>query len=63
MAGEWSWRLPFLLQMIPGFVLGAGILFLPFSPRWLVSKGRNQEAYTSLSKLRQLDLADSRVQQ
>lgn len=63
MAGEWSWRLPFLLQMIPGFVLGAGILFLPFSPRWLVSKGRNQEAGASLSKLRQLDLADRRVQQ
>ena len=63
MAGEWSWRLPFLLQMIPGFILGAGILFLPFSPRWLVSKGRNQEAGNSLSKLRQLDLTDSRVQQ
>ena len=31
MAGEWAWRLPFLLQMIPGFILGAGILFLPFS--------------------------------
>lgn len=33
MAGEWAWRLPLLLQMIPGAVLGAGILFLPFSPR------------------------------
>lgn len=31
MVGEWAWRLPFLLQMIPGLVLGAGILFLPFS--------------------------------
>lgn len=31
MAGEWSWRLPFLLQLIPGLVLGIGILFLPFS--------------------------------
>ncbi len=31
MAGEWAWRLPFLLQLIPGFVLGAGILLLPFS--------------------------------
>ena len=25
MAGEWSWRLPFLLQMIPGFILAAGV--------------------------------------
>ena len=31
MVGEWAWRLPFLLQMVPGLVLGLGILFLPFS--------------------------------
>ena len=62
-AGEWSWRLPFLLQLIPGFILGAGILFLPFSPRWLVSKGRDQEALSSLSRLRQLPTSDPRVQQ
>ena len=31
MAGEWAWRLPFLLQLIPGFILAAGITFLPFS--------------------------------
>ena len=63
MTGEWAWRLPFLLQMVPGLVLGVGILFLPFSPRWLVSKGRDSEAGSSLSKLRQLDVTDSRVQQ
>ena len=63
MTGEWAWRLPFLLQMVPGLVLGVGILFLPFSPRWLVSKGRDSEAGSSLSKLRQLDINDSRVQQ
>ncbi|KAB8343146.1 hypothetical protein FH972_022737 [Carpinus fangiana] len=61
MAGEWSWRLPFFLQLIPGFVLGAGILFLPFSPRWLVSKGRNAEALSSLSKLRGVGEDDERV--
>lgn len=63
MAGEWSWRLPFFLQMAPGLVLGIGILFLPFSPRWLVSKSRDFEAGQSLSKLRQLDISDSRVHQ
>ena len=62
-ANEWAWRLPFLLQMIPGLVLAVGILFLPFSPRWLVSKSRDFEAGQNLSKLRQLDLGDSRVQQ
>ncbi|GAQ07044.1 sugar transporter STL1 [Aspergillus lentulus] len=63
MAGEWSWRLPFLLQMIPGFVLAGGVLALPFSPRWLASKGRNEEALQSLSKLRRLPPSDKRVRQ
>ena len=63
MTGEWAWRLPFLLQMVPGLVLGVGILFLPFSPRWLVSKGRDFEAGESLRKLRRLDITDNRVQQ
>lgn len=61
-AGEWAWRLPFLLQMIPGLVLGTGILFLPFSPRWLASKGRDEEALVNLAKLRQLPTTDHRVQ-
>ncbi|KKY20137.1 putative mfs monosaccharide [Diplodia seriata] len=60
---EWSWRLPFLLQIIPGLVLGVGIVFLPFSPRWLASKGRDQEALESLAKLRQLPKSDTRVVQ
>ena len=63
MAGEWAWRLPFLLQLIPGIVLGIGILFLPFSPRWLVSKGRDAEALTALGNLRNLPTSDHRVQQ
>lgn len=62
MAGEWAWRLPFLIQIIPGLVLGIGILFLPFSPRWLASKGKDQEALENLAKLRQLPTTDQRVQ-
>lgn len=62
MSGEWAWRLPFLIQIIPGLVLGSGILFLPFSPRWLASKGRDEEALLNLAKLRQLPATDSRVQ-
>lgn len=59
-AGEWAWRLPFLLQLIPGLVLGMGILFLLFSPRWLASKGRNKEVLRSLCMLRQLPSNDAR---
>lgn len=63
MAGEWAWRLPFLLQMVPGFILATGVLFLPFSPRWLASKDRNEEALHSLSRLRRLPTTDRRVRQ
>ncbi|CAM1510980.1 Fc.00g084930.m01.CDS01 [Cosmosporella sp. VM-42] len=58
---EWSWRLPFLLQMVPALFLGAGVAFLPYSPRWLASRGRDDEALQVLSKLRALPPTDERV--
>lgn len=57
-----AWRLPFLLQMLPGLILGIGALFLPFSPRWLASRGRFKEALQNLSRLRQLPETDPRLQ-
>ena len=49
--------------MVPSFVLAAGVVMLPFSPRWLVSKGRSEDATRSLSKLRRLPPSDTRLQQ
>ena len=63
MAGDWSWRLPFLIQMIPALVLGAGVAFLASTPRWLCQKGRDEEALQTLSKLRQVPTNDKRVLQ
>ena len=60
---EWSWQLPFLIQIIPGLILGAGAFLLPFSPRWLASKGKCDEALISIAKLRQLPVSDRRVRQ
>ncbi|GJN71790.1 hypothetical protein PLICBS_005858 [Purpureocillium lilacinum] len=59
---DWSWQLPFLLQMVPGLFLGFGAIFLPFSPRWLASKGREQDALHNLARLRCLPPSDSKVQ-
>ncbi|KAK3703947.1 hypothetical protein LTR37_014165 [Vermiconidia calcicola] len=63
MAGNWSWRLPFLIQMTPAIVLAAGVTFLPFTPRWLCQVGRDEEALKTLSKLRQVPEDDPRVLQ
>ncbi|OCT45448.1 High-affinity glucose transporter [Cladophialophora carrionii] len=59
---QWSFRLPFLLQIIPAIVLGIAVLFIPFSPRWLVSKGRDREALAALVKLRRVPADDPRLQ-
>ncbi|KAI1008352.1 hypothetical protein LB504_001262 [Fusarium proliferatum] len=58
---HWSWQLPFLLQILPGLLLGFGAIFLPYSPRWLASKDREAEALSSLAKLRALPESDLRV--
>ncbi|KAL8946964.1 MAG: hypothetical protein Q9222_006704 [Ikaeria aurantiellina] len=50
-----AWILPICLQLVPGIALGIGILFMPFSPRWLVHHGREAEARKVLSSLRNLE--------
>jgi hypothetical protein len=47
--------------MVPGIVLGVGIFFLPFSPRWLSSQGRDAEALAVLAQLRRLPASDARL--
>ncbi|TVY28380.1 MFS glucose transporter [Lachnellula hyalina] len=50
-----SWRVPLALQLIPAWILFFGMFFLPFSPRWLMMKHRDEECIASLSKLRRLE--------
>lgn len=47
-----SWRAMFAIGFIPSLLLAFGMLYLPFSPRWLILKGRVKEAKTILQKLR-----------
>jgi MFS family permease len=50
MPSEWSWRIPSLLQCVPATIQMASIWFLPESPRWLLAKGRREEARAVLVK-------------
>jgi sugar porter (SP) family MFS transporter len=49
--GTATWRVPLALQMAPAIVLAVGTMFLPYSPRWLLQQGRNEEAQQVLARL------------
>ena len=49
-AGGWRWMLG--VGLVPGVVLGGGMLVLPESPRWLLGRGRAEEAAAALHRLR-----------
>ena len=46
--GDWSWRICSLVQVIPTAIQWSLVMFGPESPRWLISKGRNEEALAIL---------------
>jgi sugar porter (SP) family MFS transporter len=47
-----SWRWMLGLGALPGFLLLVGMLYLPDSPRWLLSKGHKKLAHAVLRKIR-----------
>ncbi|KAK8185810.1 quinate permease [Phyllosticta citribraziliensis] len=49
-----SWRTPMIVQGVPAVCLALGVWFMPFSPRFLVSKGKDAQAIKSISYLRNL---------
>ncbi|AHX15489.1 D-galactose transporter GalP [Dyella jiangningensis] len=49
-SGAWRWMLGIIA--VPGALFLLGVLFLPDSPRWLLMRGRRQEAIDVLQRLR-----------
>jgi sugar porter (SP) family MFS transporter len=47
-----QWQIPIGLQLVPGALLGLGMLTLKESTRWLTKKGRHDEAFESLKWIR-----------
>lgn len=47
-----GWRYMLGLSVVPALLQFGGFLFLPESPRWLLQKGRGQEALSVLQRIR-----------
>ncbi|KAF7350573.1 MFS domain-containing protein [Mycena sanguinolenta] len=47
-----NWRLMLGSAGIPAFIVCCLVLFAPESPRWLIGRGRYQDAYNELTRLR-----------
>lgn len=47
-----AWRYMFAAGIIPAALLLAGMLILPYSPRWILSQGGDEKALKILQKLR-----------
>lgn len=55
------WRVMFSICALPAIVLFFGMLRMPESPRWLIEKGRNDEALAVLKTVRSKERAEAEV--
>lgn len=49
--GDSSWRWMFAIGVVPSILLFGGMFFVPESPRWLMERGREDEALATLQRV------------
>jgi SP family xylose:H+ symportor-like MFS transporter len=49
--GQFGWRWMFTAVAVPSIVFLAGALMIPESPRWLITKGRGDQALRTLARI------------
>ncbi|RYP48055.1 hypothetical protein DL768_005977 [Monosporascus sp. mg162] len=59
--GDRSWRIPLGLFFIIPTIIACGVWFMDESPRWLLIKGREEEARASLQALRQGKFSQAQI--
>lgn len=60
--GLWQWRVPIILQIFFPFIVIGAMFWAPESPRWLVERGRVDEARIAISRLRAPELVDQEIE-
>jgi sugar porter (SP) family MFS transporter len=58
-----SWRWPLALAFVPALILFIGMYFLPETPRWLVSKDRDEDARRVLRRTRTDEEVEQELQE
>ncbi|KAK5132665.1 hypothetical protein LTR08_008787 [Meristemomyces frigidus] len=53
--GEWDWKMVVIFQLMMPILIVAQVFFIPESPRWLVKKGKVDEARATLRRVRDTD--------
>ncbi|KAK4050195.1 hypothetical protein OIO90_005177 [Microbotryomycetes sp. JL221] len=53
-SNDFQWQLPVFVQFFPAVILGIAMFFVPETPRFLMSKGKHEQAQKVLCKLRRL---------
>jgi len=57
-----SWRPMFIAGVVPAIILLVGIIFLPETPRWLMTKGREEEGRRILKMVEEPDKVEDSLQ-
>lgn len=61
-SADLSWRFPIAFQIVFALILVLGMIWLPESPRWLLTRERYEEGETVIAALRGLELDDKETQ-
>lgn len=56
-----QWRIPLAIPCLISVIIIAAVYTIPESPRWLIRKGRVEQARESLSRFKQLDPNDTDI--
>jgi sugar porter (SP) family MFS transporter len=61
--GQDNWRWMLGLGAVPGVVLAVGMMLMPYSPRWLAERGREEEARAVLERTHRAEDVDEELEE